>query len=423
MSTTINSNILSMRKLCYTLLSKSIIVFIFGIFLLKYLDQVNINQAVMIFVLGFVSFNISAFSIYRSLYIGLRDLSEKTNEISRDPKIDVTYRFDKKYSILFSPIYNVMNNRNIKIDEVLTKIYASTARLTPMAEELNNMQHNVSQKTMMQDSFGKNLSVAFTQVYDASVILHDNFEKISNDILCANKTIEKTHVGALETSQSLEAMNQHIGDAISHIDQLQKDSLQINNIIDVINSIADQTNLLALNAAIEAARAGEQGRGFAVVADEVRSLAEKTAVSTQEVRNMVTRIQKDTVSVSESMQIGFEFSRTTLELSKESFNQLQSSLKSISSINNLSQELIKTSEEQQRISNTAQIEIASMVELNQEVVSQGRIQEVSSEDLRKLAVRLKGYLDEFNFNDAVWDDGVRVKEFNDDKDENEIELF
>jgi len=157
----------------------------------------------------------------------------------------------------------------------------------------------------------------------------------------------------------------------------------------------------------------------------VRTLAEKTGSSTQEVRDMVARIQAGTNAVSESMEVGSESSQESLALSERSASQLNQILESIQAINTLSDNLTIASGQQQQIATQAQTEISAMVELNKEVKQSSLEQELSAEDMEKLAHRLKELLDAFDFNDAVWDEEIRTKKgVKGQKDSNSnVELF
>ena len=263
------------------------------------------------------------FAVWFKFSRGFGNLSNYAQHSEKQGKIDIQVRLEQDGAGIFNDMFAKINNKNQKIDEHLTEMYASCARLTPMASELNATHHDMLLKAEKQQSVGNSLNSAFAQIFEATMSLHDDLKQVAEEVNSSNSAVDQASASAKRTSKSIQQLIEHLEKATSHIAQLQKDSNQINDIIDVITSIADQTNLLALNAAIEAARAGEQGRGFAVVADEVRTLAEKTGASTQEVRDMVARIQEGTAAVSESMEIGTKSSNETLELSTESMEQLE----------------------------------------------------------------------------------------------------
>lgn len=392
----------------FSIMAPSAIILILGSILLITLTDFSTTQVGSLLTLVGLTLLSSFYFVFNKLGSATEQLFKYAQELESSKKVDITARLDASQAGFYLPVFNALNNKSERVDSLLTEIYASSARLMPMAEEINNAHHSLRQKAVMQDQMGNNLNSAFSQIYEAAMSLHEDLSVISEDVKSSNNSVNEANNGATKTCASIQQLTEHLDNATSHITQLQKDSNQINDIIDVITSIADQTNLLALNAAIEAARAGEQGRGFAVVADEVRTLAEKTGASTQEVRDMVARIQEGTSAVSESMEIGARSSSETLTMSTEASEQLNQTLSSISSINNLTKNLIVASTRQQEIAEKARGEIGAMVDLNADVVHGNEEQEITGEDMNKLAIKLKSLLDTFDFNDAVWNDAART---------------
>jgi methyl-accepting chemotaxis protein len=176
---------------------------------------------------------------------------------------------------------------------------------------------------------------------------------------------------------------------------LGKSSDQIGEIVQVIDDIADQTNLLALNAAIEAARAGEQGRGFAVVADEVRKLAERTTKATKEIASMIKQIQKDTNGAVSSMEEGtkeVEKGKHLADKAGESLNQI---IKGAEQVVDIITQVAAASEEQSSTSEQISKSIEAISNVTQE--SSAGIQEIAraSEDLSRLTLNLQDLIGKF----------------------------
>jgi methyl-accepting chemotaxis protein len=204
--------------------------------------------------------------------------------------------------------------------------------------------------------------------------------------------------GGKVVSQTIEGMNrvaEVVKKSAETVQALGKSSDQIGEIVQVIDDIADQTNLLALNAAIEAARAGEQGRGFAVVADEVRKLAERTTKATKEIAAMIKQIQKDTEGAVISMKLGTEEVERGKSLADKAGQSLNQIISSADEVVDIVTQVAAASEEQ----SSAAEQISKNVEAISSVTNESAIgvQHIAraAEDLNRLTVNLHEMISRF----------------------------
>ena len=212
---------------------------------------------------------------------------------------DLTIRLDASGNNEIAEANHYINNFIEKVQTVLSGIIHSSSDNSTISDNLAKTAHEVEKRSELENKELNNV------VQDTSVIKHDLIEAIKEaetgkeNLIRSNKNLDETKQDVLKLVEKVQDNSQIQQDLASSLSQLSTDAAQVKNVLSVISDIADQTNLLALNAAIEAARAGEHGRGFAVVADEVRKLAEHTQRSLSEINATVNVIVQ---AISESSQ-------------------------------------------------------------------------------------------------------------------------
>lgn len=231
----------------------------------------------------------------------------------------------------------------------IVQISDSSTQLASAAEEMTAVTEASSRGMVAQNDEVNQAATAVTEMSAAVDEVARNAESASEE---SKRTQGFTETGLERVSQTLKSIQRLSGNVEQTSEQIQglSDRAQnISKVVEVIRGIAEQTNLLALNAAIEAARAGEQGRGFAVVADEVRALAHRTQMSTQEIEQMIAAIQTDSEHAVQAMSTSRDLANQSLDIAQEASSSLDQIASAITHINERNLQIATASEEQSHV--------------------------------------------------------------------------
>ncbi|OLY74551.1 chemotaxis protein [Pseudomonas sp. ATCC PTA-122608] len=282
-----------------------------------------------------------------------------------------------------------------KLKDTLQRISGSATQLASAAEELNAVTDESARGLTQQNNEIEQAATAVNEMTSAVEEVARNAVSTSEASKNATSSAGDGRDLVQETVGAIERMSSDVQATATLIGNLAEESRDIGKVLDVIRGLADQTNLLALNAAIEAARAGEAGRGFAVVADEVRALAHRTQQSTSEIERMIGSIQAGTEHAVDSMRNSTERAESTLNIAKGAGMSLDTINTAIVEINERNLVIASAAEEQAQVAREVDRNLVNIRDLSVQSATGASQTSAASSELSRLAVDLNGMVGRF----------------------------
>jgi methyl-accepting chemotaxis protein len=309
-----------------------------------------------------------------------RDLTRTARVEQTDELGEMAAAFNRLLGI-FREFVNRVNNASSEIGTASTQL----SRIS--AETLHAIENEQAQTTQA--------AAAVTEMSAAAGEIASSVAQAAEVTVSADGMVQEGRDIVVQSAIAMRELAQEVTNATTAIHKLESSSGAIGSVLDVIRNIAEQTNLLALNAAIEAARAGEQGRGFAVVADEVRALAQRTQDSTREIRRMIEALQEDATLAVSAMEAGSSKTDNNVTQAERAHAALVSIATAMSTIRDNSVRIATAAEEQSAVSDEVARNLEMISTITQQTASGARETAQSSSTLESLSRNLSNYVNQF----------------------------
>ncbi|MCF5029053.1 HAMP domain-containing methyl-accepting chemotaxis protein [Pseudomonas syringae] len=350
--------------------------------------QMIIAATALAMVLGILA----AWVITRQITTPLQETLEvvervASGDLSRNLKVDRKDELGK--------LQATIQRMTVSLRELVGGIRDGVTQIASAAEELSAVTEQTSAGVNSQKVETDQVATAMHEMTATVQEVARNAEEASEAAVAADRQARDGERVVNEAIAQIERLASAVGNSSEAMGALKQESDKIGSVLDVIKSVAEQTNLLALNAAIEAARAGEAGRGFAVVADEVRSLAQRTQKSTEEIEALIARLQSGTQQATTVMDSSRELSTSSVELTRRAGGSLANITKTVSSIQAMNQQIAAAAEEQSATAEEINRSIINVRDVSEQTSAASEETAASSVELARLGNHLQVLVSRF----------------------------
>ena len=340
--------------------------------------------AVVALLLGLALF----YSVSTSIVAPLRRAVARMEDIASGDG-DLTKRLATEGNDEVAELAQGFNHFADTVQKLVQQVQGSTTQVATATEEMSAITAQTSAGVQRQRSEIDQVATAMTEMAATVQEVARNAAGAAEAAREANGEAEDGKRVVDATIAAIHNLAREVSEAAGVIDQLAADSESIGGVLDVIRGIAEQTNLLALNAAIEAARAGEQGRGFAVVADEVRTLAQRTQASTQEIQQMIEKVQGGARGAVAVMQAGRKSAEESVRQAGEAGSSLQTINYAVSAISDMNVQIASAAEEQSAVAEEINRNIVNIGTVADETATGSEHTATASAELARLGTDLQ----------------------------------
>lgn len=352
------------------------------------------NQITLITIFCVVLAGVLAYVLARILVKPLENINTKMQELAAGGG-DLTQRMDTTAQDEIGKVAVSFNQFIGNLHALIEDFKGSAENMTYVVDSMSDVTSRTKSECMRQQTETDMVATAITEMSSAAHEVASHAQEAADSARQADDLSQQGSNVVQETITAINSLANNLGSATAVVEKLETNVSNISAMVDVIRGIAEQTNLLALNAAIEAARAGEQGRGFAVVADEVRALASKTQESTEEINNLITILKDASDEAVKTIEESKDMSSQTVAKADMAGASLADIAHAVSTISNMNIQIAAAAEQQTAVTEELTRNVTSISDATTHVTEAAAESETTSERISEIALSIKDKVKRF----------------------------